>query len=113
MQIDEPILTFELSSDWQTAFLQAYRELRPTLPRTKLLLATYFGELRENIPLAVSLPVDALHLDITRAGSELDQFVNRLPSSMALSLGVVDGRNVWRNNFEVVAGPDQPGEAGP
>ncbi len=101
VQIDEPILTFELSSDWQTAFLQAYRELRPTLPRTKLLLATYFGELRENIPLAVSLPVDALHLDITRAGSELDQFVNRLPSSMALSLGVVDGRNVWRNNFEV------------
>ena len=101
VQIDEPILTFELSSDWQTAFLQAYRELRPTLPRTKLLLATYFGELRENIPLAVSLPVDALHLDITRAGSELNQFVNRLPSSMALSLGVVDGRNVWRNNFEV------------
>ena len=101
VQIDEPILAFELSSDWQTAFLQAYRDLRPHLSGTKLLLATYFGELRENIPLTVSLPVDALHLDVTRAGSELDQLVNRLPSSMALSLGVVDGRNVWRNNFEV------------
>jgi 5-methyltetrahydropteroyltriglutamate--homocysteine methyltransferase len=101
VQIDEPILAFELSSDWQTAFLQAYRNLRSALSNTKLLLATYFGELRENIPLAVSLPVDALHLDVTRAGSELDQLVNRLPSSMALSLGVVDGRNVWRNNFEV------------
>ncbi len=101
VQIDEPILAFELSSDWQTAFLQAYRSLRPALSGTKLLLATYFGELRENIPLAVSLPVDALHLDVTRAGSELDQLVDRLPSSMALSLGVVDGRNVWRNNFEV------------
>ena len=101
VQIDEPILAFELSSDWQTAFLQAYRNLRSTLSNTKLLFATYFGELRENIPLAVSLPVDALHLDVTRAGSELDQLVNQLPSSMALSLGVVDGRNVWRNNFEV------------
>ena len=101
VQIDEPILAFELSSDWQTAFLQAYRNLRSALSNTKLLFATYFGELRENIPLAVSLPVDALHLDVTRAGSELDQLVNRLPSSMALSLGVVDGRNVWRNNFEV------------
>ena len=101
VQIDEPILAFELSSDWQTAFLQAYRNLRSALSDTKLLFATYFGELRENIPLAVSLPVDALHLDVTRAGSELDQLVNRLPSSMALSLGVVDGRNVWRNNFEV------------
>ena len=101
VQIDEPILAFELTSDWQTAFLQAYRTLRSALPDTKLLLATYFGELRENIPLAVSLPVDALHLDVTRAGSELDQLVNRLPSAMALSLGVVDGRNVWRNNFEL------------
>jgi 5-methyltetrahydropteroyltriglutamate--homocysteine methyltransferase len=100
VQIDEPILAFELSSDWQTGFLQAYRVLRSALSNTKLLLATYFGELRENIPLAVSLPVDAFHLDVTRAGSELDQFVNRLPSSMALSLGVVDGRNIWRNNFE-------------
>ncbi len=100
VQIDEPILAFELSSDWQTGFLQAYRALRSALSNTKLLLATYFGELRENIPLAVSLPVDAFHLDVTRAGSELDQFVNRLPSSMALSLGVVDGRNIWRNNFE-------------
>ena len=101
VQIDEPILAFELSSDWQTAFLQAYRSLRPALSGTKLLLATYFGELRENIPLAVSLPIDALHLDVTRAGSELSKLVDRLPSSMALSLGVVDGRNVWRNNFEV------------
>ena len=101
VQIDEPILAFELSPDWQTAFLQAYRTLRSALSNTKLLFATYFGELRENIPLAVSLPVDALHLDVTRAGSELDQLVNRLPSSMALSLGVVDGRNVWRNNFEM------------
>ena len=101
VQIDEPILAFELSADWQSAFLPAYQKLRSALPGTKILLATYFGELRENASLAVSLPVDALHLDVTRAGSELDQIVNRLPSSMALSLGVVDGRNVWRNNFEV------------
>ncbi len=101
VQMDEPILAFELSSDWQAAFLPTYRTLRAAIPKSKLLLATYFGELRENLSLAASLPVDALHLDVTRAARELQKVVECLPSTMSLSLGVVDGRNVWRNNFEL------------
>lgn len=101
VQLDEPILAFELSSDWQAAFLPAYRALRAAAPNSKLLLATYFGELRENLSLAASLPVDALHFDVTRAASELEEVIECLPSAMSLSLGVVDGRNVWRNNFEL------------
>jgi 5-methyltetrahydropteroyltriglutamate--homocysteine methyltransferase len=100
VQLDEPILGLDLSADWKAAFLPAYRSLRATSPRLKLLLATYFGELRDNLPLATSLPVNVLHLDVTRAGAELNRAFELLPSSMSLSLGVVDGRNIWRNNFE-------------
>ena len=100
VQLDEPILALDLSPDWQAAFLSAYRRLRERSPNLRLLLATYFGELRENLPLAARLPVDVLHLDLTRAGAELEKALACLPSAMSLSLGIVDGRNVWRNNFE-------------
>ncbi len=100
VQLDEPILMFELGSDWRAAFLPAYRTLRAAAPRLRLLLATYFGELRENRSLAASLPVDALHLDVTRASGELQEVIECLPATTSLSLGLVDGRNVWRNNFE-------------
>jgi 5-methyltetrahydropteroyltriglutamate--homocysteine methyltransferase len=101
VQLDEPILALDLGPDWQAAYLPAYRRLRESSPKLKLLLATYFGELRDNLPLATSLPVNVLHLDLTRAGAELNKTLAHLPSSMSLSLGLVDGRNVWRNNFEV------------
>jgi 5-methyltetrahydropteroyltriglutamate--homocysteine methyltransferase len=100
VQLDEPILGLDLSADWKAAFLPAYGSLRATSPRLKFLLATYFGELRDNLPLATSLPLNVLHLDVTRAGAELNRALELLPSSMSLSLGVVDGRNIWRNNFE-------------
>ena len=73
VQLDEPILGLDLTADWQAAFLPAYRKLRATSPRLKFLLANDFGELRENLALATSLPVDVLHLDVTRAGAELNR----------------------------------------
>jgi 5-methyltetrahydropteroyltriglutamate--homocysteine methyltransferase len=100
VQLDEPILGLDISADWKAAFLPAYRNLRATSPRLKFLLATYFGELRDNLALATSLPINVLHLDLTRSGAELSRALELLPSSMSLSLGVVDGRNIWRNNFE-------------
>jgi 5-methyltetrahydropteroyltriglutamate--homocysteine methyltransferase len=100
VQIDEPILGFDLARPWREAFLPAFQRLRAAAPRLRLLLATYFGELRENLPVAASLPVDALHLDLTRADGELDAVLSALPSRLSLSLGLVDGRNVWRNDFE-------------
>jgi len=99
VQLDEPILALDLDADWQAAFAAAYRQLHLAAPDVKLLLASYFGELRENIPLAASLPVDALHIDATRAEGELDQLIAQLPSPMILSVGVVDGRNIWKNDF--------------
>ncbi|HAH46833.1 MAG TPA: 5-methyltetrahydropteroyltriglutamate--homocysteine S-methyltransferase, partial [Planctomycetaceae bacterium] len=49
---------------------------------------------------AVSLPVAALHIDLVRAPEQLDDVLDQLPADVALSLGVIDGRNIWKNDFE-------------
>lgn len=99
VQFDEPVLALDLSIEQRNALLPAYTRLRAAAPNAKLLLATYFGGLGDNLPTAVHLPVDALHFDAVRAAGELDELLPALPTTMSLSLGVVDGRNVWRNEF--------------
>ncbi|VVM04457.1 5-methyltetrahydropteroyltriglutamate--homocysteine methyltransferase [Methylacidimicrobium cyclopophantes] len=99
IQIDEPALVLDLSPSFQHALTVAYSGLRSSAPRLKLLLATYFGPLRDNLETVFSLPVDAVHWDATRGGAELDSVLAAVPTGMILSLGIVDGRNVWRNNF--------------
>jgi len=100
VQLDEPALCLDLTSEQRAAFGLAYQELRKAAPGLKFLLATYFGELRDNLSTACRLPVDALHFDAVRAPRELDRLLTELPATMQLSLGVVDGRNIWRNDFE-------------
>ncbi|MDD9893459.1 MAG: 5-methyltetrahydropteroyltriglutamate--homocysteine S-methyltransferase [Gammaproteobacteria bacterium] len=98
IQIDEPVLGFELDAEWQHALEQSYNRLAAA--KTKLLLATYFSELRENLQLACQLPVQGLHIDAVRGRAEVAQVVDWLPEHKVLSLGVVDGRNIWVNDFE-------------
>ncbi len=93
VQIDEPILALDLPAAWRQAFGTTYRALQDG---PEILLATYFGGLGENLELALDLPVQALHLDAVRDRAQVAQAVARLPADMALSLGIVDGRNVWR-----------------
>lgn len=100
IQLDEPILSLDLDVDWQTAFVGAYQSLRSSVSKTKFLLATYFAELRGNASVAAGLPVDALHIDITRAEEEFEAVLSLVPDNLTLSVGVVDGRNIWKNDFE-------------
>lgn len=100
MQLDEPVLCLDLTPEQRVALVMFYTQLRETVPGLKLLLATYFGDLRDNLAATCQLPVDMLHFDAVRAPHELDRLLAVLPPTMALSLGVVDGRNVWRNNFK-------------
>ena len=99
VQLDEPMLAMDLGSAEHEALQSAYKHLRAVAPALKLLLATYFGELGENLPTAIRLPVDALHVDAVRAPHELASVLDALPHSMSLSVGVVNGRNIWRNDF--------------
>ena len=100
VQIDEPVLVTELEPAWQRAFVTAYDALKTT--RVKLLLATYFGELRDNLALACGLPVQGLHVDAINGRGEIEQVVARLPADKILSLGVINGRNIWKTDLSAV-----------
>ncbi|HEY4383925.1 MAG TPA: 5-methyltetrahydropteroyltriglutamate--homocysteine S-methyltransferase, partial [Ktedonobacteraceae bacterium] len=106
IQIDEPCLVLDLDEATREAYRSAYARLAAQraaqAPSLRILLATYFGDLRENLPLALQLPIDALHLDLVRAPGQLEQALEQAPASLSLSLGVVDGRNIWCTDFEHV-----------
>jgi 5-methyltetrahydropteroyltriglutamate--homocysteine methyltransferase len=99
VQIDEPCLVLNLDETARSAYRTAFTYLKDTVPKIKFLLATYFEGLRDNTALAVSLPVYALHLDLVRAPEQLDDVLATAPDGLMLSLGVVDGRNIWKNDF--------------
>jgi 5-methyltetrahydropteroyltriglutamate--homocysteine methyltransferase len=100
IQFDEPFLSLDLSEKEQQAYRDTYKQLRKDFPRLKFVLTTYFEKLGSNTALATSLPVDALHIDLVRAPQQLDEVLDQLPAKTILSLGLVDGRNIWKNDFE-------------
>jgi 5-methyltetrahydropteroyltriglutamate--homocysteine methyltransferase len=102
IQLDEPCLLLDLTEKDKQALKIAYAEIKEAVPNLKIVLASYFGVLGDNISVATDLPVSALHIDLTRGPENLadvlhvESFIN---STKILSLGVVDGRNIWRNDF--------------
>ncbi|MDG6774296.1 5-methyltetrahydropteroyltriglutamate--homocysteine S-methyltransferase [Thiomicrorhabdus sp. ZW0627] len=102
VQIDEPILVLELDRKWQEAFTQVYGETdeRLDVSGLKVLLATYFDTLGDNLDRVVSLDVDGLHIDAVRGASQVEAVIEKFSENRVLSLGLVEGRNVWKNDFE-------------
>lgn len=99
VQFDEPFLALDLSEKEKKAFHFAYAQIKQSFPHLKVMLTTYFEGLRENTALALSLPVSALHVDLVRAPQQLDKLLSMVPEHLNLSLGIVDGRNIWKNDF--------------
>ena len=97
VQIDEPILALDLPCEWADAVLPTYTALYSKAP--KILLATYFESVENHADLLKSLPVGGLHIDIVRAPQQANSFVQHYPEDKILSVGIVDGRNIWRNNL--------------
>ena len=100
VQIDEPALVMDLPPAWEHAFRDAYHQLKAA--RVKLLLATYFGQLDDNLYLAANLPVAGLHIDAINGRKDVQPLLNMLPGNKVLSLGVVDGRNIWKTHLGAV-----------
>lgn len=100
VQFDEPFLTLDLDEKVKLAISKFYKLVRKEFPTLKTLLATYFEGLKDNLSFAVSLPVCALHLDLVRNPEQLMEVINLLPEKLSLSLGLVDGRNIWKNDFQ-------------
>jgi 5-methyltetrahydropteroyltriglutamate--homocysteine methyltransferase len=100
VQIDEPCLVLDLSEREQDTYRRAFARLTAAPDRPRLLIATYFGALAENLPLVTETAVDGLHLDLVRAPEQLAEVLPQLPAKTVLSLGVVDGRNIWRTDLD-------------
>lgn len=109
VQIEEPALVLDLRQQYRDACSAAYRDIAAAVPRLKTLVATYFDGLRGSTDLAFSLPLTGLHLDLCRGSGQANTSANDadaiLEDALAragdkyLSLGVVDGRNVWKNDL--------------
>jgi 5-methyltetrahydropteroyltriglutamate--homocysteine methyltransferase len=95
VQIDEPALVLDLSDQARAAYRTAYAKL-VGVDGVRLLLATYFGALGDNLETALALPVAGLHVDLVRAPEQLDAVLSGARADLVLSLGVIDGRNIWK-----------------
>jgi 5-methyltetrahydropteroyltriglutamate--homocysteine methyltransferase len=102
VQIDEPCLVLDLSDADREAIARAYHLLSRTAPGVKLMLTTYFGGLGDNLATVLALPVAGLHVDLIRAPKQLDSVLAGTRPDLVLSLGVIDGRNVWRADLTQV-----------
>jgi 5-methyltetrahydropteroyltriglutamate--homocysteine methyltransferase len=101
VQLDEPCLVTDLSAEARDVYAFAYRALAQAAPSLAINLATYFGGLGDNLALAFSLPVNTVHVDLRRAPDQLERCIDAaLVNHRRLSLGVVDGRNIWRNDLD-------------
>lgn len=100
IQFDEPFLALDLDEKSKETYSLIYTEIRKQFPHLKIIVATYFEGLRDNLSLAVSLPVNVLHLDLVRSPEQLEEVLKVIPETLHLSLGVIDGRNIWKNDFE-------------
>ena len=98
VQIDEPSLCTDLSQEAKNAYRKAFDAIRKAT-RLKIILTTYFGPLADNAALAAGLGADILHIDLVRAPEQAGSIAALLPNDISLSLGVVDGRNIWKNDF--------------
>jgi 5-methyltetrahydropteroyltriglutamate--homocysteine methyltransferase len=100
VQLDEPCLVLELDESTRDIYRRSLRQLASFSRRPRVLLASYFGELGENLTVATGSGLDALHVDLVRAPEQLDAVLAALPPTMTLSAGVVDGRNIWRTDLD-------------
>ena len=96
IELDEPILVQDLPRDVAQAFPDTYRKLVAAAAPAKVMLATYFGSIAHNLDCVAGLPLAALHVDLARAPEQLALVAKALAPETALSLGLVDGRNIWR-----------------
>ncbi|KAI0091982.1 5-methyltetrahydropteroyltriglutamate-homocysteine S-methyltransferase [Irpex rosettiformis] len=99
VQVDEPILVLDSASNYEKEYVAAYTELAPVSP--KIVIATYYGRLDSNVNIVAQLPVAGLHIDLARAPAQLDSVLAAVkPTQLILSLGLVNGRNIWKTDIE-------------
>jgi 5-methyltetrahydropteroyltriglutamate--homocysteine methyltransferase len=107
VQIDEPALVLDLGDDARAAYRAAYAELAK-VDGVKIMLATYFGALKDNLETALALPVAGLHVDLVRAPEQLEAVLAGARADLVLSLGLIDGRNIWKADLSALLDRTEP-----
>lgn len=99
VQIDEPILVTDLDANAKGAFNFVYKSFSDGCVYPKIMLATYFGDIGDNLSTVLSLPVSGIHIDLTRGKGALEALLCHMKQEQVLSLGIIDGRNIWRSDL--------------
>ena len=99
IQIDEPVLCMDMVQPLRDSFVAVYRRLRKEAPDARTLLTTYFGRVGDNLAVALASECSGRHLELCAAPDQLDEAILALPGHMSLSLGIVNGRNIWKTNY--------------
>lgn len=99
VQIDEPVLVLDLPQKVQDAFKTAYTKLGQEAGLPNIVLASYFGTVVPNLNAIKDLPVAGYHFDFVRAPEQFEQVISIVGDNQTLSVGIVDGRNIWKNDF--------------
>lgn len=99
VQIDEPVFALDLDETQRAALRRSWSRLSQAAPGLKLIIASCFGGLRENLPLFFSLPAAVFHGDFVRGAEDFEAALDAVPAGGILSCGVVEGRNIWKNDF--------------
>ena len=102
VQIDEPCLVFDLPLRVKNAFKPVYKKLASLGDKIpKIVVATYFGDIVHNIDVLSALQgVHGIHIDCVRNPEQFDTVIGALGPKQVLSVGVVDGRNIWKTNLK-------------
>jgi len=99
VQIDEPYLVLDLPSTLKKEYASAYNALTK-VSQLKILIATYFERVGTNLDFIIDTPINAIHIDLVRDPGQLESVLKRLPTTVSLSLGLVNGRNIWKVNMD-------------
>ncbi|CAJ0863317.1 12166_t:CDS:2 [Entrophospora sp. SA101] len=102
IQMDEPCLVLDLPSTFKKEYASAYNALTKVSAQLKILVATYFDHIGTNLDFIIDTPINAIHIDLVRAPGQLEPILNRLPATVSLSLGLINGRNIWLANLDAV-----------
>ncbi len=99
VQVDEPVFSLDLTQEEKKKLVSAYSRIAQAVPKLKVMVANYFGRLDSNLDAFLELPVQALHLDALHSEAELTSLLKGFNGTQQLSMGVVNGRNIWKNDY--------------
>ncbi|KAF9285160.1 methionine-synthesizing 5- methyltetrahydropteroyltriglutamate--homocysteine methyltransferase [Mortierella alpina] len=99
IQVDEPCLALDLAPAVIAHYHTTYTRLTAAAPKLKFLIATYFGRIGNNVSFIKDSGVAGLHIDLVRDPKQLEHVIANLNQTQVLSLGLVDGRNIWKTNL--------------